>query len=322
MIFNKIRILKTALLNAYYSNQWKQELKQDISQRIKLLDEKNRLRMAIAEMKHLFRNSDEMGVTKDLYNNESIIVSLTTHSKRIHTVYLVVESLLHQTMRPNKIVLYLDEEEFTSDTIPITLKNQQKRGLEIKYVKNLRSYKKIIFALQDYPESIIITTDDDFIYSQDMIEGLYNAHLSDKNAICCYAARDLKTGRLSDGSISYNQCWGVSTQKNISSFAYSPEGCGGVLYPPHSLYKDVCREDLFMSLAPNCDDLWLKAMSLIEGNTVVIVGNYLGDLYEYNVRIEYVQDIGLKNENLKGRNDTQFEAVFSHYKLMDKIPMH
>ena len=55
---------------------------------------------------------------------EKIIVSLTTYNKRINTVFLTIESIFEQTVKPDKIVLWLDKNEFSIDTIPSTLKNK------------------------------------------------------------------------------------------------------------------------------------------------------------------------------------------------------
>lgn len=58
-------------------------------------------------------------------------------------------------------------------------------GLEIRFCENLRSYKKIIPALQEYPDAILITADDDWLYTQDWLAGLwcpYERHPHDIHA--------------------------------------------------------------------------------------------------------------------------------------------
>jgi len=59
-----------------------------------------------------------------------LIVSLTTFSGRIQIVHKTIESLLNQTVKADRILLWLSEEEFNLDDIPEILKLQEKRGLD------------------------------------------------------------------------------------------------------------------------------------------------------------------------------------------------
>lgn len=73
-------------------------------------------------------SNSNVGISDGKIIDESLIVSLTTYSKRIHEVYLVIESIMQQTILPNKIILWLDETEFNYETIPSILKKaNQKR---------------------------------------------------------------------------------------------------------------------------------------------------------------------------------------------------
>jgi len=44
-----------------------------------------------------------------------------------------------------------------------------------------------------------------------------------------------------------------------------PTGVGGVLYAPGQLSTEVLNQEVFLSLCPKADDVWLKAMSLLKG---------------------------------------------------------
>ena len=105
-----------------------------------------------------------------LSDNNNITVSLTTFGKRIDDVYLAIESIAKQTLKPNRVILWLSKDEFFNKKLPITLTNLQKRGLEIKYCKDLKSYNKIIPTIKECPNDLIITIDDDIIYNFDLIE--------------------------------------------------------------------------------------------------------------------------------------------------------
>jgi RimJ/RimL family protein N-acetyltransferase len=82
---------------------------------------------------------------------EKIIVSLTSYPKRIETTWLAIETLLRQTVKPDKIILWLADTQFESlEKIPRELREQQKRGLTIRFCDDLKSHKKYFYTMQEY----------------------------------------------------------------------------------------------------------------------------------------------------------------------------
>lgn len=255
----------------------------------------------------------ELGVTNEKYCDHDIIVSLTTYSKRIYDVHLTIESIMEQTMKANRIILWLDY-SFENQPLPKALQLLQKRGLEIEYCKDIRSYKKLIPALKKFPEDAIITIDDDVMYEFDLLEKLISAYQKDSSCIYCNRAHVMRlneTGNL----LSYLQwTWGSNdTEANILNF---PTGVGGILYPPHSLDEEVFNEFVFFDICKYADDVWFKAMAMKKGTLCkkVYTHNPKGEEYLEN---EMVQDIALGRINVQGEilNDKQIEAVFMKYNL-------
>jgi hypothetical protein len=260
-------------------------------------------------------HSTEQGVAQFKMEEENIIVSLTTHGKRIFDVSLVIESLFEQTVKPNKFILWLAEDEFNETTIPLVLKRQQKRGLEIGFCKDIKSYKKLIPTLEQYPDQIIITVDDDILYPYDMIENLYKGYLSDTT--CVYYCRGHKMTFDKRERLKPYNSWFFDYQGEEKSLYVLPTGIGGVLYPPNYFHQDVLRTDLFTKLAPTADDIWFKAMTLLNGVFCKKVSCSMKaiDLYNY-------QDIGLWiTQNRDGGNDIQIKQVFDYYNLWDKLKL-
>lgn len=261
-------------------------------------------------------HSSERGVTGDAIADCPVVVTLTTHGKRIHTVYTTIESLLQQTLRPNHIVLYLGDKEFQSVAqLPLILQSQVKRGLEVRFVRDQRSFTKLLPALRDFPEANIITVDDDLFYPFDTVEQLVTAHRNHPGAICCRAALTLSfssTRKLNDfNTFTYD----IPNEIDEISNTFIPEGFSGVLYPPHSLPEQVFDENTFLQLSPSADDLWFKAMSLIKGTPILRIHNSF-DLWHELYREESVQDIALSVENVdKDGNDQQLRALFDHFDL-------
>ena len=96
-----------------------------------------------------------------------------------------------------------------------------------------------------------------------------------------------------------------------------PTGAGGVLYPPYCFNKEVFNENVFMDICKYADDVWFKAMSLLN-NTLsqkIYTHNKSGEDY---TPIANTQDTELANINVvKNMNDKQIKAVFDKYNLYE-----
>lgn len=261
-------------------------------------------------LKYSALNSSEKGINVNNLKNK-IVVSLTTYSKRIEEVYLVIESIFNQTLKVDKIILWLDEKEFDEEIIPNILKKQRKRGLEIKYCENIRSYKKLIPTLNEYKNEIIITIDDDVIYPINFIEKLYKNHIKFPNVIICNIGREIpKNKKL---ILEYKN-WKYSKNIQFPMYEIVPIGAGGILYPPKCFYKDVTDKEKFQKLAPTADDIWFKAMTLKNGLKSMVVDEIEKYLKEIII-LEEVQDIALYKINIK-ENDVQIKKIFEQYDVL------
>jgi hypothetical protein len=240
-----------------------------------------------------------------------IIVSLTTFGNRIKDVYLTIESIAKQTMKPSKIILWLNEDEFSLSDLPISLLRLQNRGLTIDFCKNYKSYKKLIPTLKKWNDDIIITIDDDAIYNWDLIEVLYKNHLQNPNLILCGIAKrmDYTNNDLTE----YNN-W----EKNTSETFFPSKlnlaiGIGGVLYFPGCFYEDVSYENKFMNLAPYADDLWFKVMSLLKGVKVKCVGNDFSTASKLiPLKISLESSLSIINV-INKKNDIQLRNILIEY---------
>ena len=114
-----------------------------------------------------------------MFNNNLVIVTMTTWKLRINNVSTVVYSVLSGTHKPDKIILNLSIDEFPlkEDELPNSLLLLKKYTcFEINWVKeNTKSFKKIIPVIQRYfkdPMAYIISIDDDIIYLPNFIQSL------------------------------------------------------------------------------------------------------------------------------------------------------
>lgn len=286
-----------------------------IKKYLKIEEEIRRVNLTLKYEQDILDRKDQIF----LDSKNDLVVSLTTYSKRIYKVHLVIESIFRQTMKPKKIYLWLSEEEFSYETIPNILKKMEKNGLIIKFCKDLKSYKKLIPTLKLEQDSPILTIDDDIFYSYDFIERIYKEYKINPEFIYFYRGHKISLNERKEIK-NYNQ-FKHDYQGLEPSIFLLPTGVGGVLYPPNSLNKEVFNEEVFFKLAPTCDDIWFKAMSL--KNEIKCKKVYLEtDFAKKNIDILEEQEIALSYVNLgkgKNQNDVQLKAVFDYYNLWEKL---
>lgn len=235
-----------------------------------------------------------------------VIVSLTTIASRLDTVHITLRSVMNQTVQPEKIILWITEAD--QNKIPNSLLKLSGGLLEIKSTPRTSSHKKLLPTLALFPEKVIVTCDDDLIYESQWLEKLYATHLQFPNDIICNKARAIA---LDDNNQALDyKLWHYSHNKNsIRNLAI---GEGGILYPPHSLNEQVTNYDLALELAPKSDDLWFKAMALLNKTTVRISENPS----TFFVPIPGTQKISLKKINVvKNYNVEQWEKLVHYFKI-------
>lgn len=262
---------------------------------------------------YFLTNRKNLGVSKNNRRKLPLIISLTSIPSRIDIVWMTIESLLRQTYRPDKILLWLSEEEFKEIKLPQKLLEQQARGLEIRYCDNLKSYKKFYNTFQEYPKSLVVTVDDDIIYSEKMVDGLVKAYCKNRNSIACHRVHKIKT--TSEGKIGRYNLWEMHNEhtykKGILEKGFFTSG-GGALFPVSKLNKEILNRDVFMKLAPYADDIWLNVMVRISGLNVYFTDEASG----YVLLASNSQEQCLWLQNIVGKqNDIQLRAVLEHYKL-------
>lgn len=238
-----------------------------------------------------------------------LIVSLTTYPPRMGVVHYTIFSLLSQTLKPDAVILWLAKEEYPGGEkdIPQTILALRDNGLSIRWTTNLRSYKKLVPALREFPHSVIVTADDDLLYVSDWLDRLYDDYEKNSRRTMVYGHRVHKV-LLDDAGNLYPYADWTPAKNNRpgASFLNFATGGGGALYPPGALHPDVTDEERFLSLAPHADDLWFWAMAVCNGTMTRCVESFLralpvlnpGDipynLWQYNIA-EGGNDIQLKN---------------------------
>lgn len=263
-------------------------------------------------------HSTELGISKEEYvPNKQIIVSLTSHGNRILDAYMAIETIMQGTMKPNRIILWLPEDnQITS----ILLEKQKKRGLEIRHVKDLGPHTKLVPALKEFPEDIIITIDDDIFYKPDMIENLFRSYKTESSSI--WANRVAVMTIAKNGKLESYLKWQHYNFPKETPKRHVIIGVEGCLYPPHSLSVEVFNEKDIRELCPTADDIWFTAMAMLEGTKIMHVDCRYDKGFGGGVVNQRMQQSGLVHLNEdphKCLNDVQISAVFDKYNLFPLI---
>ena len=213
--------------------------------------------------------------------NIPVYVSLTSIFQNQHILVLTVVSIINQTVKPNKIFLYLSEEKYLLDngfpnkTITYTKLNDLLKSnnlIEVRWVKNTGSYRKLLPLLKEKwdEDCIIITIDDDTYYNTDLIESMLKVHKSNSN--CIIGSRGF-TPKFNDfKNFSYHQ-----RQKKQSLSLYNfLTGKGGIFYKPsffHNTGDLIFNEKIFLKTNPTQDDIWFYVVRILNNVPCYISNN-------------------------------------------------
>lgn len=246
-----------------------------------------------------------------------LIVSMTSYGARVkRCAPYALYSILKQSIRPDKIILWLDETQWNMDNIPCIMKRLINSGVEIRFCHDVRSHTKLLPALKAYPDKPIITVDDDLYYSKKLLHELMTSYLVDKS--CVYAFRGIYPTFDVNGNMLPYKKW-VRTYLDQPVLASQEEnlmllGFGGVLYPPGALHEEVFNETVLLRECPYADDIWFFIMAIKKNTRRCIVSDEYITYYPVDAGYQYLHKGGLKNINVtQDNNRLQMINVIQYY---------
>lgn len=233
-----------------------------------------------------------------------LIISLTSYPPRFGNLHLTLESLLNQTVKADRVILWVAE----SDMNRLSRRTLQlkERGLDIRAVPDVRSYKKLVFALEAFPEAYFVTADDDVFYRPDWLATLVED--SRPGLIICRRAHRIPS--FHEKRMPPYLTWERLVEDEgarVPCADIVPTGVGGILYPPASLHSDVTNAAIFMDLCPRADDLWFYMMARKAGSLYQKVGGPFEQ-----ISWPGTQEVALYHENLVA-NDEQMARLVAYY---------
>jgi hypothetical protein len=234
-----------------------------------------------------------------------VSVSLTSHGDRIDDVALTVESVAAGSVRPSRLVLWLDDaDRFAS--LPASLRRLQRRGLEVRLTENYGPHTKYFpyVTSQEGPHTVpLVTADDDVLYPPWWLRTLLAEHRAMPGTVHCYRASVVQVD--GDRLAPYNE-WPrcKDREANVARFA---TGVSGVIYPLRMLEELRVRGDAFRSVCPRADDVWLHWVALRTGTPVRQVSRHP----QHFPVIRGSQKVTLVSGNVHaGGNDTQIRELY------------
>lgn len=235
-----------------------------------------------------------------------LVVSFTSFPPRISSVWMVIISILLQNGgKPSKLVLYLSSKEFSSiEVLPKSLKRLISHNLvDIRIVEyNLRSHKKYFYALLDFPESDIITIDDDIIYPKNIISNLLDNRARNGDTIVANFGKEIT---FENGKINSYINWKEVVSGIRYSYKIIPIGAGGCYYPKGCFHSYINNANNTMNIAPSADDLWLWVHFRLNHKGISIPKRYYG-----LVELFSLKDVSLNRINIEQLgNDKQMKAI-------------
>lgn len=232
------------------------------------------------------------------------VVSLTTFGHRVDTVFYTIETIAAGTVRPQRLILWLDEEAVLASP-PQSIRRLQRRGLEVLPCADYGPHKKQypFAATTDSLGLPLVTADDDVFYPRGWLAGLLAAHDEHPDVINGYRAHRVM---LRNGAIAPYAEWVPATDSE-ESFRTFCTGVSGIIYPPEFLSKLRAEGERFLQVAPHADDVWVHAVAVQHG----VRSRQVGDRQAQFTAVPGTQLGTLQRRNVReGGNDVQIAACY------------
>lgn len=273
------------------------------------------------ELTPIINKFDILGVSNQV-RIPKIIISLTSFPERIYDIHFCIFSLLNQKFKPDKVVLWLAEEEFPNkeNDLTVELLSLKENGLEIKWCENIFSYKKLIPSLRDYPNDIIVTADDDLYYPDNWLSLLYDEYLQNPDCIISHRSRRISVD--SNNSFKDYSQWNLLEKGAEPSFLNFSTNGAGTLFPPFSLHNKVLDLNLIKELCPTADDIWFWAMAVKNQTKIKALEENISELTYVNLAREdlILNEKVLWSTNTRGqKNNVQLKNILNRFPEINEI---
>lgn len=202
----------------------------------------------------------------------SIIVSLTSTYSRLEILRYTLISLTEQLKKPDLILVNLSKDAYLMDegvdVLPEWFLSFYEKGVQVNWVENTGSYRKLLPVLSEAKDDdVIVTCDDDVIYAPYWLSELLRTADEFPEYIVCGRARN-PSKNVFNKQQSYLH-WSVVSPGSKGQHLV-PIGIAGVVYRKKLLDFEFIMNKAFLQEAPKQDDLWFKTASQRKGTNIKV----------------------------------------------------
>lgn len=236
-----------------------------------------------------------------------VVVSLTSYGDRLRRTHITLESIARGSVRPGRLVLWLDPDEDLS-TLPVALRRLVRRGLEVRLSPwDIGPHKKYlpVVSEQTAPSIPLVTADDDVLYPPWWLSRLLGAAQRSPGEVVAHRVRDVHLGPT--GTIDPYNSWPLARGTSPALHRF-PTGSAGTLYPVavQLRLRELGRG--FESCCPRADDIWLHHTVITSGSCARQVRRRARTFLE----VPGTQGQALNHDNTgRSANDVQVRATYS-----------
>ncbi|AZR62455.1 glycosyltransferase [Klebsiella pneumoniae] len=234
-----------------------------------------------------------------------ISINLTTTYSRLDLCSATLWSLLHQSLLPERVNLWISNQPYMADEgiteLPSWIKelNNIHDIIRIHYVENIGPYRKFIPALRTCTnDDIIVYVDDDVIYARNWFEGLLSTFEKyGRKYVVASRVREKKFNLL--GKLQSYNMFNVCTHEKVLSSDFIITGVGGCVLMKKHINDAFLKLDDFKILIPKTDDIWISKIIELSNSEVMCASNQL----------KLIQEIEHSNNALNHTNNTMYNGV-------------
>lgn len=279
------------------------------------------MKLSLTDVRERFQlRAQQLVAMADLYRNNLTsrepavapsgpVVSLTSFGQRARTVAFTLESIACGSLRPSRLLLWLDEPELLERPTGM-LRRLMARGVELCATENFGPHKKYYPYVQQAAgfDAPLVTADDDVLYPSSWLAGLMERHAALPQAVHCYRARLVGLrGNDFEPYASWREC-----ETSEPSHRHFSIGMAGVLFPEPVLRELKRQGDAFRATCPKTDDIWLNLQAQRVGAKV----RQVHTRPDYFMLLPGTQKVGLLHGNVRGGNDSALAAVYTPADLL------
>jgi len=257
-----------------------------------------------------------------------VTVCLSSTAERAELLEQVIVSLFMQTLKPDRIVLWLPQSP-GGRALPHKIARLTKRGLEIRLCSFALADCGLAQTITAYPEDIVVTAGDVVRANPDMLRLLYEAYRKNPDMIHCHGAAQVRVSPET-GLIT----WSESAEGYpVPSYCNLPRLALGCLVPPHTPGADVPSggdEQVWLSLLAHGVKANVIDQPCADAETVATL--LVGQTEERSMRLSDIAGLPVSTEELVqrltdeqremdlltlARKTPQSQKNYDYYKALD-----